>query len=219
MKTFLKNNSLVLVSYLIIIGVSIQFLLKFEKTTIHYYLNQFVGNEFLNLFFYYITYLGDGTVAVFILLLIMLVNIRLGIYATTAFLTSTLFSIALKHLFFDDVNRPSFIFKHFDGRSLTFVKGVETYIHNSFPSGHATQAFSIFMCLIFAIKNQYYKYLFFVLAVLTAFSRVYLSQHWLVDITVGSIIGAFFSCVYYFVFITNSKFEKLNRPLFPIKVS
>ncbi|WP_317896527.1 phosphatase PAP2 family protein [Aurantibacillus circumpalustris] len=219
MKVFLKNNSIILLAFLITIGISTGFLLSYEKTDIHYYLNQFVGNKYLNFFFTHITYIGDGTVAVFILIIIMLANIRLGIYATSSFLTATFVSIGLKHLFFDDVNRPSFIFQHYDGRSLTLINGVDLHIHNSFPSGHATQAFSILMCLAFTTQNKFYKLTLFGLAFLTAISRVYLSQHWLIDITVGSIIGMLFSCVYYFVFITNTKLVKLNHPLFSIKTS
>ncbi len=217
MKGFLKNNFYILLIYLVAIGTAIGFLLNYGKSDIHFYLNQYVGNKFLNAFFYYITYLGDGTVAVLILLLILFFNIRLGLYATASFLTATFASIILKHQFYDDVNRPSFVFKHFDGRPLNLVDGVEVYIHNSFPSGHATQAFSILMCLVFVVKKPIYKFLFFTLAVLTAISRVYLSQHWLVDITAGSIIGMLFSTLYYFIFIQNSKLEKLNRPLLSFK--
>lgn len=217
MKGFLKNNSYILLIYLVAIAVSIGFLLNYEKATIHFYLNQFVGNKFLNIFFYYITYLGDGTVAAFILLIILIFNIRLGLYATASFLSATLLSITLKHQLYDDVNRPSFVFKYFIGKKLALVDGVDLYIHNSFPSGHATQAFSILMCLVFTTKNPAYKFLFFGLAFLTAISRVYLSQHWLVDITVGSIIGMLFSILYYFVFIHRNALQKLNRPLFPFK--
>lgn len=213
MKGFLKNNSLIFLVYFLIIGTSIGFLLNYSKVQVHEYLNQFVGNSFLNKFFYYITYLGDGAVAALILFIILLYNIRLGLYATASFLTATLLSITLKHQMYDDVNRPSFVFKYFIGTKLKLVEGVDLYIHNSFPSGHSTQAFSIFMCLVFATNNQAYKFLFFALAVLTAISRVYLSQHWLVDITVGSIIGTLFSLVYYFIFIAGNSIEKLNRGL------
>lgn len=218
MKAFLKNNSYILILYLLLLITSVSFLASYEKVAIHYYLNQFVGNKFLNLFFYYITYLGDGRVATFILLLILLYNIRLGIYVAASFLTATLFSIAMKHFFFDDVNRPSYIFKNFDGRKLTLVEGVDMYIHNSFPSGHATQAFSILMCLVFVTKNPAFKLLFFALAFLTAISRVYLSQHWLADITAGSCIGVFFSILYYFIFIQANKLEKLNKGLLTHKI-
>lgn len=214
MKGFLKNNLFVLLLFAIAFGISVSFLLNYDKVTIHYYLNGYVGNTFLNYFFYYITYLGDGTVAAFILLFILIYNIRLGLYATSSFLTATLLSITLKHQFYDDVNRPSFVFKYFDGRQLSVVDETDLYIHNSFPSGHSTQAFSIFMCLAFTAKNPLYKLLFFILALLTAISRVYLSQHWLVDITFGSLIGISFSLFYYFIFIGRNKLEKLNRPLF-----
>jgi membrane-associated phospholipid phosphatase len=217
LKGFFRNNFLILFIYLIASGTSLYFLLNYEKNDIHFYLNQFVGNPFLNHFFYYITYLGDGRVAAFILLAILIYNIRLGIYATASFLTATLFSIALKHVFFDDVMRPSFIFKHYDHRSLRFVDGIETYIHNSFPSGHATQAFSILLCLAFVTQNKFYKLIFFGLAFFTALSRVYISQHWLSDITAGSAIGLIFSMLYYYVFIHRDKLKKLNRSLVTFK--
>jgi len=213
LKGFLKHNFLVFFIYAVVVSIAIGFLLNYGKSDIHFYLNQFVGNKFLNIFFYYITYLGDGTVAFFILFIILIYNIRLGIYATVSFLTATLFSITLKHQFYDDVNRPSFVFKYYLGKHLTLVDGTDLYIHNSFPSGHATQAFSIFMCLVFTTKNQSMKLLFFGLALLTAISRVYLSQHWLVDITVGSIIGLLFSTLYYFVFIFSNSLQNLNKPL------
>ena len=203
MKGFLKNNFFIFFIYVVAVGTAAGFIYNYEKTDIHFYLNHFVGNKFLDAFFYYITYLGDGTVAAFILLAIFIFNMRLGLYATASFLTATLLSITLKHQLYDDVNRPSFVFKYFDGRPLKFVEGVDLYIHNSFPSGHATQAFSILMCLVFVAKKPGYKFLFFTLALLTAISRVYLSQHWLADITAGSLIGILFS-----IFTTSFLFKK-----------
>jgi membrane-associated phospholipid phosphatase len=218
-KAFLKNNFLVLFIYLISISIALFFIFTYKKTTIHIYMNQFVGNPVLNFFFYYITYLGDGAVAGFILLLILLYNTRLGIYATASFLTATLFSIFLKNFFFDDVNRPYFIFSYLEPYKLRRVEGLDLFIHNSFPSGHATQAFSIFMCLVFVSRNQLLKLLFFGLAMLTALSRVYLSQHWLADIIAGSAIGLLFSCLYYYIFIVQNKLPHLNKPVMALKKS
>jgi membrane-associated phospholipid phosphatase len=214
LKGFLKNNFYIFFIYALLIAISASFLVQYKKEDIHVYLNQYVGEPLTDRFFYYITYLGDGTVAVFILLAILIRNVRMGLYATASFLTASLFSISLKRLFFDEVNRPSFIFKYYDERPITYVEGVNLYIHNSFPSGHSTQAFSIFMCLVFLSKHPAYKLLFFSLAVLTASSRVYLSQHWLSDITAGSLIGVFFSIFYYVIFIQGNRLEQLNRPLF-----
>ncbi len=198
--------------YLLLLSCVLYFIFTYQKVGINLYVNQFVGNYYLNSFFYYITYLGDGTVAVFILLVILLTNIRLGICATSSFLSSVIVSNSLKYFFFDDVNRPYFIFQYIERQhQLNYVEGVDLYLHNSFPSGHATQAFAILMCLAFASKKHSFKFLFLVLAVLTSFSRVYLSQHWLVDITAGSMIGMFFSIVYEYLFIHKNKFEKLNK--------
>ncbi|MCC6373098.1 MAG: phosphatase PAP2 family protein [Bacteroidia bacterium] len=214
MKLFLKNNLAVIGTYFIILGIALAFIFSLDKKVIHLYFNQYVGHAATDNFFKYITYLGDGTVAVFLLLGLLIYNFRLGIYATASFLTASLVSIALKHLFFDDENRPTFIFDFYEHYKLKLVDGVHTYIHNSFPSGHSTQAFAIFMCLIFTSSKQYYKFLFLALAVLTAYSRVHLSQHWLADVSAGSVVGFVCSLIYYAVFIGNSKFDKLNKPIF-----
>lgn len=212
-KSFLKYNAPVLLVYLLLLGISVFLMCSYKKTDIHLYINHFVGNNFVNLFFYYITYLGDGTVAVFMLLVILFYNTRLGIYCTTSFLSATVVSQILKNFFFSDADRPSFIFQYFERIELKVVEGVDLHIHNSFPSGHSTQAFAIFMCLAFVSKHQLLKFLFFGLAILTALSRVYLSQHWLVDITVGSVIGTIFSILFYYIFIAKNKLQALNKPL------
>lgn len=199
---------------MIIVTVCSFYILSFDKKNVHLFLNQFVGYPFVDNFFYYITYFGDGTLAVFLLAVILVVNVRLGIYTTASFLSAAIASIGLKHLFFDDVNRPTYVFNYYEHYKLNLVDGVHEYIHNSFPSGHATQAFAIFMCLVFISSKQNYKFLFLVLALLTSYSRVHLSQHWLNDITAGSLVGTLFSMVYYFVFILNSKFDRLNKPVF-----
>ncbi len=217
MKDFIRKNSLVLSRYFILLAVSLYFIFSYEKYSIHLYINQYVGNKYLNAFFYYITYLGDGALAVFILLVILFLNVRLGVYAAVSFLSAALVATILKRLIFEDVNRPSFIFQWIEKRELKLVEDVELYIHNSFPSGHATQAFAILMCLVFASSNRFLQISFFILALLTSFSRVYLSQHWLVDITAGSMIGVAFSALWYFVFMNNDKFSKLNKPLLDLK--
>lgn len=217
MKSFLKHNSLILSLYGIALLFSFFLLLNYEKVIIHIYLNHLVGNAFLNDFFYYVTYFGDGMLAPFLLLAILVYNTRLGIYTTLSFITASLFSQVLKHFFFDDVNRPLFVFQWQYHYPINYVEGVERYIHNSFPSGHATQAFAIFMCLAFTAKKQPVKLLFFSLAVLTSFSRVYLSQHWLSDITAGSVIGFIFSILYYYLLISRNKLQRFDRPIYKLK--
>jgi membrane-associated phospholipid phosphatase len=210
-KDFIKNNYVPLTVYLALLLFSLNLILVHQKNELHLSINKFVGNPVIDKFFFFVTYLGDGRMAAFIILAILLYNLRLGIYATTSLLSASLFSVILKEIFFDDVNRPHFIFTYFDKQQLNLVEGVNLHIHNSFPSGHTTQAFAIFMCLVFFTSKNRYKLLFLALAVFTSFSRVYLSQHWMDDITAGSVIGVAFAILYYFVFITKNKLQQFDK--------
>lgn len=193
------------------------FIVTHQKTSVHLFFNQYVGNKFFDGFYYYLTYLGDGRFAAIFLLLILFYNVRTGIVAITSFLISGIISNGLKYFFFDDVNRPFFIFTYFEHRLLNLVQGEDVHIHNSFPSGHATQAFAIFMVLVFTTQNKFLKFLYFSIAVLTAYSRVYLSQHWLNDITAGSFIGFNCSILCYYFIISRNKIPKLDHSLYSLR--
>lgn len=213
MKNFLKNNLVLLLLYLLCLVNALYYIGSYSKTDLHLKINAFVGNAAIDRFFFYITYLGDGNMAMVMLLILLFYNIRLGIYCTASFLLASLSSVGLKHFFFDDVNRPFYVFTYYEHIQLKLVDGVQIYIHNSFPSGHATQAFAIFMAMAFAANKQMGKLLLFSLALLTAFSRVYLSQHWLQDVTAGSVVGCLFSLVLFFLLFQKASLQKLNRPL------
>ncbi|HPO48507.1 MAG TPA: phosphatase PAP2 family protein, partial [Paludibacteraceae bacterium] len=88
--------------------------------------------------------------------------------------------------------RPSLLFStNFPDVVLHKVDGVTTlYQMNSFPSGHTAAVFSLMLCLTLIFnKKTWLSPIFFVLAVLTAYSRVYLSQHFAEDVLAGSAIG------------------------------
>jgi membrane-associated phospholipid phosphatase len=89
---------------------------------------------------------------------------------------------------------------------LPLGQGVSMHHSNSFPSGHASTFFMFCTCLVIiqachyrrrnSLQNQRTKIQFnaallvlLVLAAVGAYSRVYLSQHFLSDVCVGSIIG------------------------------
>jgi membrane-associated phospholipid phosphatase len=89
---------------------------------------------------------------------------------------------------------------------LPLVQGVDMHHGNSFPSGHASTFFMFCTCLVI-IQAYYYSrkdrqhnlknqillntslVLLLVFAAMGAYSRVYLSQHFVSDVCVGSIIG------------------------------
>jgi membrane-associated phospholipid phosphatase len=219
MKVLLKNNLLVFALYTVIILIISFFLLNYGKVQIHVFLNQLVGNKILDRFFYYITYLGDGGLAPVLLICVLFYNIRLGVCCTFSFLIAALVTAILKNYFFDDVMRPWHVFQWHVSTPLKYVDTDSLYIHRSFPSGHATQAFAVFTCLVLFARKYSYKLIFFSLAILAAFSRVYLSQHWLVDVTAGSMVGLISAIILFYLLIDKNKFGKLNRPLLKKSIS
>lgn len=205
--------------YFSLIVIAFSFLFSYDKIAIHIYLNQLVGNKLFDTIFYYLTYLGDGLFMPVILILILLYNARLGIYSTLSFFAAAIVTNILKYQFFNNVDRPYQIFQWTVHVPIKYVNAADLHIHNSFPSGHATQVFAIFMCLAFYASKPEFKFLFFIVAVLAAFSRVYLSQHWLPDITAGSIIGTGFSVLFYRIILTKNKLQALNKPLLKRKTT
>lgn len=168
-----------------------------SKAETHLAFNSF-HNPFLDVINTYTTYLGDGFTAALLILMMLAIKYRYFIILTVSNIASALIAQALKHFVFDDVVRPK---KFFEGiQDLYFVPGIENHMYNSFPSGHTTCAFSLYFSFALLVENRTCKFLFLLLGFFTAYSRIYLSQHFFEDVYAGSIIGVvttFF--VFYFV--------------------
>ncbi len=206
-----KNSRSVL---LVVLGLWILagiFLFAYGKVSIQIYLNG-LNNPFFDSFFKYFTFLGSGwTALVLILFILFFVDVRWSIILAIANITSGILVQVLKIFVFEDIMRPAEVIKDV---SLHFVQGVDLNYQNSFPSGHTTTAFCLFFGLALIISSRPGKWLFLIVALLIAYSRIYLSQHFLSDVLAGSIIGTIFFIVTAWVF--NNKFSKLQKPLFPL---
>lgn len=72
---------------------------------------------------------------------------------------------------------------------LVLVDGVNIHTTYSFPSGHSAAFFSMFFALSIITPDRKWQVLYCLLAILGCYSRVYLSQHFCLDIWAGSLIG------------------------------
>ena len=199
--------------YLLILALAGKLLLQHGKVQIHEMINAHVTNNWVGVFFKYITHLGDGLLAVIIAIVLLFISVRKSLYILLSYAAAGIVSSIMKHYIYPDVSRPHFTFQYFVRRELNEIDGVDLLASNTFPSGHALSAFALFFCLLFMTKNHFLKFTFFVLAILAAFSRVYISQHWLIDIYVGSIIGTSFALLFYFVFYQNKMTQRLDQPI------
>ena len=104
---------------------------------------------------------------------------RMGYAAFAAFAASGIISQIVK--VFGDRPRPVLVM--FDVR----LPDGPLFVH-SFPSGHATTAFAA--AFVFAVFLPRWRWVFYTLAALVAFSRVYLGVHFPFDIIGGALLGS-----------------------------
>jgi membrane-associated phospholipid phosphatase len=183
---------------LFFIGLALFGVLTYGKLNFHLIVNQY-NSSFQDIFFKYFTNVGDGLFAVLILLILLfIVKIRIFFIGLSTFLLSGMVCQLMKKIIFADQLRPS---KYFSPDQLHYVEGVILHSSNSFPSGHSTTAFAIFLFLAFVFKNKHYQIIFAVIACLTAYSRVYLSQHFFADVAAGGVVGIGSFLISYLIFI------------------
>jgi membrane-associated phospholipid phosphatase len=168
----------------------------FSKEEIFLFIN---GNYHIaaDYFFQYLTHIGDGLFYIGVIIFLAAFSFRKALIALGCFITSSLFSQFLKKLVFSDELRPKAFFEK-SNVSLHTIEGLTIHSFNSFPSGHATTAFSVFCLLSILFKNKQMGYLWFVLALLAAYSRIYLSQHFFGDVYAGSLIGVCTTLLIYY---------------------
>ena len=149
-----------------------------------------------DVFFTYATYFGDGAFFVIVCVILLVYNRRVGAMAFASFALSSLASLFLKLIVFPERLRPLKFFEH-STYQYRIIEGLDIYSYNSFPSGHTITAFAVFSLLAFIDDRRGRGWFFLVLAALTGYSRVYLFQHFVEDVYVGSFIGTASSVVVY----------------------
>lgn len=136
-------------------------------------------------------------------IILLTIKYRYAIITALSSIISAAITQTLKHTIYDDVVRPK---KFFEGvQELYLVPGVDNHLYNSFPSGHATSAFALFFSLALITKSHSLKIMLFVLALFTAYSRIYLSQHFFEDVYAGSLIGIVTTITVFYIIQKNHK--------------
>ena len=161
-----------------------------------------LNNYYADLFFKYITYLGDGLIYILPFIIFLFIRFRYSLIFLFTFIFEGVLSQFLKKVIFTDVSRP---LKYFMSQNTEFhiPEGVKLHKSFSFPSGHSSTAFAVATLLALLIIPAKYRWLAVVMAFLVALSRVYIGQHFIPDIAAGSLIGTSVATLVFWYFTEN----------------
>lgn len=188
MKELILKNRWFILPYAVFLLICAVLLLSFSKPELHILLNK-ANSSFFDIFFKYATHLGDGTMIALLGVVFLFVKYRYLFAFLMGSLSAALLVNLFKKVIFDEMYRPAKYFELFETYQLHLVEGVNQHSLQSFPSGHTATAFSVFFMLALVAKNKWVKFLLLFAAAVVAYSRVYISQHFVVDIVAGSIIS------------------------------
>jgi membrane-associated phospholipid phosphatase len=213
MKNILKKHRIYFTVYALFLVISAIVLSLFSKIEIHLFINKFYS-PFTDFIFKYLTDLGDGLAIAVVAVILLFINIKMALQVIISGIFSGFIAQFLKKVVFGSSPRPSAFFNDLN-IPLHYVDGVELHSAFSFPSGHSTAIFALITSLLLILNNKKWGLPLIITAILVAFSRIYLSQHFLGDIFVGSTIGVSVSLLtYWIIFIKDSnRFNKLDKPL------
>jgi membrane-associated phospholipid phosphatase len=138
-------------------------------------------------FFKTYTLLGLGILLALFAVIFLFIRYYYSIMFAISLISSGIIVFVSKKIFFSHLYRPT---KEMDLSTLPHViEGMNYHHFGSFPSGHALTAFAGATILAMATKQRGLGYLLIILAVGVAVSRVYLLQHYFMDVYAGGLAG------------------------------
>jgi membrane-associated phospholipid phosphatase len=120
-----------------------------------------------------------------------------------SYIFSTVLVQFLKLVVFKDALRPLSYFKG-QAHAWHLVQNLLIHEYNSMPSGHTSAAWFMCFWISLAANKPWITLLMVFYAILVAYSRVYLFQHFPVDTAAGAMIGTGVSLLVYYLNVSKS---------------
>lgn len=180
----------------------------FSAKDIFFRLNT-IHTLYLDTFFQNYTLLGDGVVSIAIFLILLLAErTALAMQVITGYLFSGVITQVLKRLI--HAPRPHAIIAN--AEYPYFIDGVTHAGMTSFPSGHTTSVFALATLLALNTHDKKISLVYLITAIITGYSRIYLGQHFLVDVVAGALIGVLSALlVYWYVRQVKIEWRSVNN--------
>jgi membrane-associated phospholipid phosphatase len=177
-----KARNLTILGALLLIGLSA----FFGRIPVFLFLNT-DGGAFMDQFFMWSTWGAEGWVWIPYFIVLVAWFKKDAKLIVLNFLLSTLFTQISKHVIWDNVNRP--ILSGIPLNEIHTVPGLVTHAYNSFPSGHTATAFTLFLLTVYLFPRKWVFVIGTLYALVCAYSRVYLGQHFPLDLGGGMLVG------------------------------
>ena len=179
--------------------------LVWGKNEAFLYLNANLG-LFTDKVFEYSSYLAEGWIWIPYFIVLVGLYKKDKAFILMNFLISTLLIQFAKNFIFTTAMRP--MASGLDATQIHTVPGVEIHTFNSFPSGHTATAFTLFILTTYLFPNKYALSIGIVYAIVCGYSRIYLAQHFPLDLAGGIFVALLTLPISIFIR------EKLNKKPF-----
>ncbi len=166
-------------------------------------------NVALNIFFVNYTFLGDGIFALALAaFLFYRKQKKLALLILIAYASSGLTAQVMKNIIY--APRPRIYFE-----ASQYIYHLDNFGNSgggasSFPSGHTTSAFALATIAALWFRKNWLSFLLATAAALVGYSRIYLAQHFLVDVLSGAGIGVVSGTIT-FIMLYNNRLPALFK--------
>ncbi len=137
--------------------------------------------------FEYSSYLAEGWIWIPYFIVLVGLYKKDKAFILMNFLISTLLTQFAKNFIFTTAMRP--MASGLDATQIHSVPGVEIHTFNSFPSGHTATAFTLFILTTYLFPNKYALSIGIIYAIVCGYSRIYLAQHFPLDLAGGIFVA------------------------------
>lgn len=202
-RQFLRDNGLFIYGTILLLLISLVLIATFNQGDALIAINK-LRSPFWDVFFKVGTRFAEPVAYITILLFVAAVSYRRAVFTVVAGALAGIVAGILKVIFaqarpmrwfFDNYEEIWHSLNHFEEKWRSWD------VDSSFPSGHTTSAFALYSFLAFTSRRNKFTagLLCLSLAVMVAFSRMYLLYHFLRDVTAGAGLGLCLGTFVYFL--------------------